>query len=213
MHSQEHDLSDADLDRKRRIHRILIPHIFQHHIHECYTSFLASSDHKVVVLSIQLRMEGHARRKRCPTKFLQCQQTMDTITNALQGLPTVGFAGWDDSMAVLRKAPFAYEQNQSSTGFTEVQALLRESTVHQLAPGAADFLASHGYASLPTPTLYRLPCSTLRSDTDRTGLFVLDKLKTHLSDPHAPQPWRNRQEIWRLVVVGVGVGWGGGSEM
>ena len=72
--------------------------------------------------------------------------------------------------------------------------------MHQLAQGATEFLTSHGYASLPTPTLYRcLAALSEQADTDRTGLLVLDKLKTHLSDPHAPEPWRKKQEIWRLV--------------
>ena len=28
---------------------------------------------------------------------------------------------------------------------------------------------------------------------------MLDKLKTTIWDPHASQPWRRRQEIWRLI--------------
>ena len=151
----EQVLSASELDRKRRIDRILVPHSFHQHIQECYTTFLASSDHKAIVINIRPIRDGPTRRKQCLVNFLKCQETIDNTSEVLKNISTTGFTTWEDSMPAIHKAAFAYERQNTTTGTTEVQALLRESSVHQLTPGAADYLASRGYEALPTTALYR----------------------------------------------------------
>ena len=69
MHSHEQDLSDVDLDRKRRIDRILDPENFQCHIQECYTTFLGSSDHKAIFLNLAPPEKGTHEGKGAPPVF------------------------------------------------------------------------------------------------------------------------------------------------
>ena len=49
----EFDLSDTSIDRQRRIDRVMIPSAFMSSLCECFPCFLASSDHKAVVLSLR----------------------------------------------------------------------------------------------------------------------------------------------------------------
>ena len=77
---------------------------------------------------------------------------------------------------------------------------MRESTIHSLAPGAEEFLQSEGYDVSDPHIAYRvLTAHAEQSELDRTGQLVLDKLKTTLTDPWFSQPWRRKQEVWRLI--------------
>ena len=105
-----------------------------------------------------------------------------------------------DSQDLIRRQALAYERTHCCTGYTEIQILLRESTSHKLAPGGHDFILSKGYDILHLHVPYRvLAALAEKADEDRTGQLVLDKLKTTISDPWASQPWRRKQEIWRLT--------------
>ena len=169
-------------------------------LRECYPCFLASCDHRAVVFSLLSASCDQQRRKRCLVSFLQSQETVDDIQAQLSSLQTSGFAQWADSQDLIRRQALAYERTHCCTGYTEVQILLRESTSHKLAPGGHDFLLSKGY-DIPDPHVaYRvLAAMAEKADEDRTGQLVLDKLKTTISDPWASQPWRRKQEIWRLT--------------
>ena len=58
-------------DRRRRIDRIHIPYSMESFISECYPTFLADSDHKLVLVGLQCPSAPAAtRRKRCPVGFL-----------------------------------------------------------------------------------------------------------------------------------------------
>ena len=103
-------------------------------------------------------------------------------------------------MTLIRRAALTYEKAHRGTGFTEIQVLMRESTIHSLAPGAEEFLQSKGYDVSDPHTVYRvLTALADQSESDRTGQLVLDKLKTTLTDPWSSQPWRWKQEVWRLI--------------
>ena len=98
------DLSDTSIDRQRRIDRVMIPSAFMSYVCECFPCFLASSDHKAVVLSLRASTDSHQRRSRCPTSFLECDDTVNDIASQLQHIPTTGFAQWADSMTFIRHA-------------------------------------------------------------------------------------------------------------
>ena len=122
------------------------------------------------------------------------------IASQLQHIPTTSFAQWADSMTLIRRAALTYEKAHRITGFPEIQVLMRESTIHSLAPGAEEFLQSKGYDVSDPHTAYRvLTALAEQSESDRTGQLVLDKLKTTLTDTWSSQPWRRTQEVWRLI--------------
>ena len=196
----EFDLSDTSIDRQRRIDRVMIPSAFMSSVCECFPCFLASSDHKAVVLSLRASTDSHQRHSRCPTSFLECDDTVNDIASQLQHIPTTGFAQWADSMTLIQRAALTYEKAHRSTGFIEIQVLMRESTIHSMAPGTEEFLQSKGYDVSDPHTAYRvLTALAEQSESDRTGQLVLDKLKTTLTDLWSSQPWRRKQEVWRLI--------------
>ena len=136
----EKDLSDTHIDREHCIDYISIPSSSFSAAQECYPSFLGSSDHKADVFTLQTKSPSCQRRKRCPVSFLQCDDTIAEIAAKLGDIQTTSFAGWAHSMTVIKIKVFEYEKQHKPKGVTEVHDLLRESTVHGLAPRASDFL-------------------------------------------------------------------------
>ena len=67
-------------DRCRRIDRILIPYAYQSHLKACYPTFLASSDHRAIVLHLKNNSSlSTNKRIPCPTAFLQDLDTVAAI--------------------------------------------------------------------------------------------------------------------------------------
>ena len=164
----------------RRIDRIMIPSPFRHQIWECFLSFLANSDHKALVLCLRTHHDSGTRRKRCPNSFIQCTDTIENIADKLKHVSTVGFAGWEDFLSLIRTEALAYEKNHKTAGIIiEAQALLRESDVHHMALGTEGFLAERGYTtSDPATADRRISAIAEQEDTDRTCQLVADKMKT-----------------------------------
>ena len=153
-----------------------------------------------MILSLRMCADNGHRRKRCPTSFLQCSDTLAHIAKKLESVSNTGVAGWEDWLSLTRTEAIAYKKTHRTEGIMEAQVLLRESTLHRLALGAEAFLSEKGFSTLEPTAAYRFLSSLAKQeDTDCTGLFVLDRLKSAIADPHSSQPWRKRHEVWRLV--------------
>ena len=188
------------LDRKRRIDRILLQENFQNSVVECHSRFVASSDHKAVIASLSAKPTKQGKRLRIPTAFLSSEDTLQQLQADLQSIDTEGYSKWADGMECIKTATFSYEKAHGATGITELQSLLMVSSIHHLSEEAWCYLKEHGYTPSSAKAAYKiLTALAERSDSDRSGQQVLDKLKTTLHDPHHFQPWRRRQEIWRLT--------------
>ena len=76
------------LDRKRRIDRILVPGPFGAFISQAYTTFLANSDHKALVVQLSPKTTVPVnKRKRCPVGFLKEEKLVEGLKLALADLP------------------------------------------------------------------------------------------------------------------------------
>ena len=188
------------LDRRRRIDRILLHENFQNSVVECYTRFVANSDHKAVIASLSAKPTKQGKRLRIPTTFLSSEDTLQQLQAELHSINTEGYSKWADGLECIKTAAFSYEKANRATGITELQSLLMVSSTHHLSEEAWRYLKDHGYTPSSAKAAYQiLTALAERADTDRSGQQVLDKLKTTLHDPHHLQPWRRRQEIWRLT--------------
>ena len=118
----------------------------------------------------------------------------------MQSVDTEGYPKWAHGIECIKTAAFSYEKANRATSITELQSLLMVSSIHHLSEEAWCYLKEHGYTPSSAKATYQiLTALAERSDSDRSGQQVLDKLKTTLHDPHQFQPWRRRQEIWRLT--------------
>ena len=161
---------------------------------------MASSDHKAVIASLSAKPTKQGKRLRIPTAFLSSEETLQQLQTELQSIDTEGYSKWADGMECIKTAAFSYEKANRATGITELQSLLMVSSTHHLSEEAWRYLKEHGYTPSSARAAYQiLTALAERSDTDRSGQQVLDKLKTTLHNPHHFQPWRRRQEIWRLT--------------
>ena len=117
-------------DRQRRIDRILLPSSYLQNLLECYCTFLGGSDHKIVVARIA-PLKRHANKlKHCPTTFLSCADTVSAVGEKLEAIPTEGYARWADALSLIRSSALHFEaKHRAEQGFSEIQALLMDSTV------------------------------------------------------------------------------------
>ena len=198
----DEDNQAQSCDRRRRIDRIHIPYSMESFISECYPTFLADSDQKLVLLGLRCPSAPAAtRRKRCPIGFLCDEEEVAEIKSQLQTIPGEGEIWWDKAPSLIRRRAVQYETKHTLTGFTEPQVLVMESTRLRLCPQAWHYLWANGYPSIPDPaSAYSLLAHMAESQQrDRSCAMVLDKLKTLMHEPYDAPARSTRQEVWRLV--------------
>ena len=133
------------LDRRRRIDRILLHENFQNSVAECYSRFVASSDHKAVIASLSAKPTKQGKRLRIPTAFLSSEETLQQLQAELQSIDTEGYSKWADGMECIKTAAFSYAKANRATSITELQSLLMGSSIHHRSEEAWRYLKEHGY--------------------------------------------------------------------
>ena len=108
-------------------------------ISECYPSFLADCDRKLVLLGLQCpSVPAATRRKCCPVGFLNDEEEVSQIkTNYKQSREKGKSGGAKHSRS---SDDGQYKTKHAPTGFMELQVLVMESTKLRLCPQAWHYL-------------------------------------------------------------------------
>ena len=188
-------------DRCRRIDRILIPYAYESHLAACYPTFLASSDHKALVMHLQNTSTQHKnKRRRCPTAFLQDRHTVEAFQADLDAISQDDETWWSLALDCIRTHAFRFERTLRQQGSTKLQAVMMHSTSTYVPAEAWEFLRQKGYHTTTPKVGYTILVSLANRDTsDRTTQLYLSKPKSTLDDPHADNPRRKQAKVWRLV--------------
>ena len=189
------------VDRRRRIDRIHVPQRLQCGLVQAHTAFVGRSDHKAVLVTLDFSpSRPSVKRRHCPTSFLSDQDTVSRLNEHLSGLPSQGFGWWDKALCIIKQTAIKYEIEHTPPKDMCAASLLSLSTTRVLPGEAWGFLKQHNvFPKSPHAAYSALSFLAEQEATDRTGLIVLDKLKAALDDPYEYQPWRKKQDIWRLV--------------
>ena len=134
-------------DRRRRIDRILIPDCLLDNVTACYRHFLANSDHKALVLTLSPTVYSPPHKtKRCPTSFLSCDTTVESIKEHIKCLPPdcVGQSWWTQSQAIIRQHAYHFERSLNVSGLSEVQAHVMDSSRQKVTDRGWNLLRDRG---------------------------------------------------------------------
>ena len=189
------------LDRKRRIDRILVPGPFEAFISQAYTTFLANSDHKALVVQLSPKTTVPVnKRKRCPVGFLKEEKLVEGLKLALADLPGSDLDWWQAAVGLVTKKAIQYEVADRSGPPPQAKALVCRSSTHFVPEEAMAFLAAKGLRPSSADAAYSVLVSLAEKEcTDRSGMLVIEQLRSTLADPFEDKPFRKKQEVWRLV--------------
>ena len=154
----------------------------------------------VVVVALSAKPTTQGKRLRIPTIFLTSEETVQPLATDLQSIHTEGYSRWPDGLECTKTAALQCEKKIRATSLNEPQAMLLTSSADHVSEEVWTFLKQQGYTPTSRRAAYQiLTALAERLDQDRTGQMVVAKLKTALHDLHSFQPWRRRQEMWRLT--------------
>ena len=146
------------LASQKRIDRVHVPPSVVHTVRSAYT-VTTPSDHKAVVLQLGQRSEtSGAPRFRFPLEMLECPVSVSSLNALLLAhaesvMPIEDW--WDQLRIPLKRAAVTWRQEHAPAGYTELQALVRESTPTRLALGAWEFLEDLGYEEPTVASAYQ----------------------------------------------------------
>ena len=109
---------------------------------------------------------------------------------------------WDGVRSLLREFAGCWRRENPSSGFTELQALVRESTPLRLAPGAWELLQNLGYEEATVASAYqrlvRLQAQEKREEFEER---MLTRLRAQLQpqEARAKQAWGRHKRIHEMV--------------
>ena len=189
------------VDRKRRIDRVLIPAPFEALVLQAYTTFLANSDHKALVVQLTPKTTIPTNtRKRCPIGSLKDEEVVERLKLSLAEIPGTDLDWWKEALALITRQAIRYEVSNRSSLPLVAKALVCLSSAHSVPPEAMAFLASKGLRPSTTAAAYSFLVSLAeRECTDRSGMLVLEQLKSTLADPFESKPFRKKHKVWRLI--------------
>ena len=190
--------------RLRRIDRIHVSTKLIESVNKCDSTFVAKSDHKAVVASLEppdVSREGVTRRFYCPTSFLAYEDIIHQLTAALSHVVGEGVEWWDAVLTLIKKVALEYHsENRPQT--TEEQRLLHFVTtcsrVH-VFEAALHFFREKGYAPSGPAQAYTLLVALCdKSNTEHSGSRILGELRPLLTGEHENERDR-RNRIHKLM--------------
>ena len=141
---------------ERRIDRVHMPTQALHSLRLVYT-VATLADHKAVVAQLgPVEDHGDRPRFRFPLELLEDPAALAALQEKLQAVACSDSQAWWDSVRVLlREEAVSWRREHPAVGFTQLQALVRESTPVRLAPGASEFLQDLGYEEPTVSAAYQ----------------------------------------------------------
>ena len=141
---------------ERRIDRVHLPTQALHSLRSVYT-VATPADHKAVVAQLgPVEDHGDRPRFRFPLELLEDPAALAALQEKLQAVVCPYSEAWWDSVRVLlREEAVGRRREHLAVGFTQLQALVRESTPVRLAPGANEFLQDLGYEKPTVSSAYQ----------------------------------------------------------
>ena len=128
---------------QRRIDRVHLSSRLPSFVRPVYTVCI-SSDHLAVVVQTGPREElGLQPRYRFPVDMLSCEEGSRAISLVLEEIQVSELQveeWWEAAHMAVRLAGEKWRQSRPQVGRTHLDILVRESTIHRLASGAAEFL-------------------------------------------------------------------------
>ena len=190
---------------QRRIDRVHLPTAVLNTVRSVYT-VTTPSDHKAVVLQLGPQEEpGGAPRFRFPLEILESPDAAAALREVLEAhshVPGPIESWWDGVRSLLREFAGRWRRENPSSGFTELQALVRESTPLRLAPGAWEFLQDLGYEETSVALAYqRLVRLQAQEKQEEFEERMLTRLRAQLQpqEARAQQASERRKRIHEMV--------------
>ena len=173
-------------DLRRRIDGVHVPQLVLHTVKSVYT-VTTPSDHKAVVLQVgQPECATDPPRFRFPVELLDSDEERAALLAALQSMDGSScgvLQWWEEVRVLLRTTTGRWRRDNPSAGYTELQALIRESSPLHLAHGAWEFLQDLGYEE---PTVVRLQA---QQEHETFQEKMMERLRSQLQ----PREVRSRQ--------------------
>ena len=190
---------------QRRIDRVHLPTAVLNTVRSVYT-VTTPSDHKAVVLQLGPQEEpGGAPRFRFPLEILESPDAAATLREVLEAhsqVPGPIESWWDGVRSLLREFAGRWRRENPSSGFTELQALVRESTPLRLAPGAWEFLRDLGYEETSIALAYqRLVRLQAQEKQEEFEERMLTRLRAQLQpqEARAKEASERRKRVHEMV--------------
>ena len=192
-------------DLKRRIDKVHVPESVLHTVKSVYT-VTTPSDHKAVVLQVgQPECATDPLRFRFLVELLESVGERDVLQAALlsvDGSSCGVLQWWEQVWVLLRTTAGRWRRDNPSAGYTELQALVRESSPLRLAHGAWEFLQDLGYEE-PTVALAYQRLVRLQAQQEHEAFQekMVERLRSQLQPPEV-RSWQlaeRKKRIHELV--------------
>ena len=191
----------------RRLDRIHISTPLLPSISTLFTTFLAKSDHKAVVVSFAPPQFVHETpRWHCPTSFLEDDKAISNVADQLSNLKGLSPSGWFSAAHRLigRFATDYQKQHRPpTTQDTNVLGLLLSSTRDRVSREGHAYLVTRGHHPVTESSAYSILVACYEKEVqDRTGSIHLQKLKGLLAEqePSVKNQKERRVQIDKLMV-------------
>jgi hypothetical protein len=172
-----------------------------------FTTFLAKSDHKAVVVSFAPPQFVHETpRWHCPTSFLEDDKAISNVADQLSNLKGLSPSGWFSAAHRLigRFATDYQKQHRPpTTQDTNVLGLLLSSTRDRVSREGHAYLVTRGHHPVTESSAYSILVACYEKEVqDRTGSIHLQKLKGLLAEqePSVKNQKERRVQIDKLMV-------------
>ena len=146
-------------------------------------------------------VEYHGGRPqfRFPLELLEDPAALAALQEKLQAVACPDSEAWWDSVRVLlRDEAVSWRREHPALGFTQLQALVRESTPVRLAPGAGEFLQDLGYEEPTVSAAYqRLVRLMSQEKHEEFQERMVSKLRSQL----LPREERSRRQSERRTRI------------
>ena len=156
LHGERREELRGFTREERRIDRVHMPTQALHHLRSVYT-VATPADHRAVVAQLgAVEDHGDRPRFRFPLELLEDPAALAALHEKLQAVACPASEAWWDSVRVLlRDEAVSRRREHPTVGFTQLLALVRESTPVRLAPGADEFLQDLGYEEPTVSSAYQ----------------------------------------------------------